>query len=105
MNALIKLDDIILAPHYSTILLDKLQNYNARETDILGIMVKIADEGSGKVRENYIEKYSTSKDVSLLTRGSAIAGAILKKQVLIQLPSPLHLQGEPIPVELQLLGK
>ena len=79
MNALIKLDDIILAPHYSTILLDKLQNYKVSETDILGIMVKIADEGSGKVREDYIEKCSTSKDVSLLTRGSAIAGAILKE--------------------------
>jgi choline dehydrogenase-like flavoprotein len=79
MNALIELDDIILAPHYSTILFDKLQKYKARETDVLGIMVKIADEGSGKVREDYVEKFSTSKDVSLLTRGSAIAGAILKE--------------------------
>ncbi len=79
MNALIKLDDLILAPHYSSILLDKLQNYNASENDIFGIMVKIADEGSGKVREDYIEKYSTSKDVSLLTQGSAVAGAILKE--------------------------
>ena len=31
----------------------------------------------GKVRENCIEKYSTSNDVSLLARGSAVAGAIL----------------------------
>ena len=33
MNALIKLDDLILAPHYSGILHDKLQKYHAdRET-------------------------------------------------------------------------
>ena len=79
MNALIKLDDLILSPHYSTILLDKLKKYHVRETDILGIMIKIADEGSGKVREDYIEKYSTSKDVSLLSQGSAVAGAILQE--------------------------
>jgi len=79
MNALIKLDDLILSPHYSTILLDKLKKYHVRETDILGIMIKIADEGSGKVREDYIEKYSTSKDVSLLSKGSAVAGAILQE--------------------------
>ena len=79
MNALIKLDDLILSPHYSTILHDKLKNYRIRETDILGMMIKIGDEGSGKVRENHIEKYSTSKDVSLITKGSAVAGAILKE--------------------------
>ena len=79
MNALIKLDDLIMAPHYSGILYDNLKNYGARENDLLGIMIKIADEGSGKVRENYIEKYSTAKDVSLLTKGSAAAGAILKE--------------------------
>jgi len=79
MNALIKLDDLILSPHFSTILLDKLKKNHVRETDILGIMIKIGDEGSGKVREHHIEKYSTSKDVSLITKGSAVAGAILKE--------------------------
>lgn len=79
MNALIKLDDLIMAPHYSGLLLDNLKNYGASENDILGIMIKIADERSGKVREDYIEKYSTAKDVSLLAKGSAAAGAILKE--------------------------
>jgi choline dehydrogenase-like flavoprotein len=79
MNALIKLDELLLAPHYSSILHDKLQKYHVQEKDILGIMIKISDESSGKVREDYIEKFSTSKDVSLLTEGSAVAGSILKE--------------------------
>ncbi len=79
MNALIKLDDLILAPHYSTILHDKLHGFSARETDILGMMIKIPDEPCGKVREDYIEKYSTSQDVSLLAEGSAVAGTILSE--------------------------
>ena len=56
MNALIKLDDLIMAPHYSGILYNNLKDCGTRENDILGIMIKIADEGSGKVRENYIRK-------------------------------------------------
>jgi choline dehydrogenase-like flavoprotein len=79
MNALIKLDDIILAPHYSSILYDNMQKIHAKQGDILGIMVKIVDESSGKVREDYVEKFSTSNDVSLLTKGSAVAGTILKE--------------------------
>ena len=77
MNALIKLDDLILAPHYSSILEDKLRKFHASAEDILGMMIKIGDEPSGKVREDYIEKFSTSSDVSLLAKGSAVAGAIL----------------------------
>ena len=34
---------------------------------------------SGKVREGYIEKYSTANDVALLAKGSAASGAILKE--------------------------
>jgi choline dehydrogenase-like flavoprotein len=79
MNALITLDDLILSPHYSGILYDKLKQSGAREDDILGLMIKIGDEGSGKVRDSYIEKYSTAKDVSLLAKGSAVAGTILKE--------------------------
>jgi len=79
MNALIKLDDLIMAPHYSGLLFNNLKKTGARENDILGMMIKIADERSGKVREDYIEKYSTAKDVGLLTKGSAAAGAILKE--------------------------
>lgn len=75
MNALIEFDDIILSPHYSTILLDKIKD--AEKADIIGIMVKIKDEPSGRVTEDRVIKYNTQKDVELLSRGSAIAGAIL----------------------------
>jgi choline dehydrogenase-like flavoprotein len=77
MNAFIKLDGIILAPHYSTILLEKFKANNTRKEDVIGIMVKIKDEPSGIVKMNSITKENTSQDVELLSRGSAIAGAIL----------------------------
>lgn len=79
MNAFIKFDGIILSPHYSEILVDKLRNFKARNNDILGIMVKIKDEASGKVLKNTVIKPNTAKDVELLSRGSAIAGSILKE--------------------------
>jgi choline dehydrogenase-like flavoprotein len=75
MNALIEVEDIILSPHYSTILLNKIEG--AKKEDILGIMVKIKDEPSGRVTEDSVIKNNTQKDVELLSRGSAIAGAIL----------------------------
>jgi choline dehydrogenase-like flavoprotein len=60
-------------------LFNDLKKYNVDKSDILGIMVKIGDEPSGKVRENHIEKYSTEKDVKLLAKGAAVAGSILKE--------------------------
>lgn len=77
MNTLIKLDEVIISPHYSEILKEKLRPYGAGKKDILGMMVKIKDEGSGRVTENSVEKFNTSKDVELLSRGSAIVGSIL----------------------------
>ena len=78
MNALIKKsDDVILAPHFSEILVDKLSAQGARTRDIIGLMVKIKDEASGRVREDSIVKYSTANDVALLAEGSALAGSIL----------------------------
>lgn len=79
MNALIKLDDIILSPHYSEILVEKLKSFKARKKDILGMMVKIKDDASGRVTDNSVVKHNTSRDVELLSRGSAIAGSILKE--------------------------
>lgn len=79
MNALITLDDVILGPHYSEMLVDKLNKFKATKNDILAMMIKIGDEPSGKVREDRIEKFSTSNDVSLLSKGAAVAGAILKE--------------------------
>jgi len=77
MNALVTLDDVILSPHYSEILANNLKTFNATNKDILSMMVKIPDEPSGKVREDYIEKFSTAKDVGLLSKGASAAGAIL----------------------------
>jgi len=77
MYALIKQDDIILSPHYSEILVDKLKDKKARKKDILGMMIKIKDDASGKVTPDSVVKHSTARDVELLSRGSAIAGSIL----------------------------
>ncbi|OPY24695.1 MAG: choline dehydrogenase [Methanobacterium sp. PtaU1.Bin242] len=77
MYALIKQDDIILSPHYSEILVDKLKDKKARKKDILGMMIKIKDDASGKVTPDSVVKHSTARDVELLSCGSAIAGSIL----------------------------
>jgi choline dehydrogenase-like flavoprotein len=77
MNALIKLDDMVLGPHFSEILVNKLKKYKARKKDILGLMVKIKDESSGKVTQDDVIKLNTAEDVALLARGTAIAGAVL----------------------------
>ncbi len=77
MNALIKLDDIVLAPHFSEILVNKLKKYKARKKDVIGMMVKIKDEPSGKVTQDNVIKFNTAEDVALLAEGSAIAGSIL----------------------------
>ncbi len=79
MNALIKLDNIILAPHFSEILVNKLEKYKARKKDVLGMMIKIKDEPSGKVTPQSVVKFNTPEDIALLARGTAIAGSILTK--------------------------
>ncbi len=77
MNALIKLDDIVLAPHFSEVLVNKLKKYKAKKKDVLGMMIKIKDEPSGKVTQEDVVKFNTAEDVALLAEGSAIAGSIL----------------------------
>lgn len=77
MNALIIGDNIVMAPHYSEIIVKKLEKYKARRKDILGMMVKIKDEPSGKVTKDEVIKFNTANDVALLGMGSAMAGAIL----------------------------
>ncbi|MEN4017463.1 MAG: GMC oxidoreductase [Methanobacterium sp.] len=77
MNAFIKLNDIIMAPHYSEILVKKLEKFKAGKKDILGMMVKIKDQPSGKVTQSDVIKFNTANDVALLAKGSAIAGSIL----------------------------
>ncbi len=77
MNALIMLDDIVMAPHFSEILWRKLKKFKARKKDILGMMVKIKDESSGRVTADSVIKNNTANDVALLAQGSAMVGSIL----------------------------
>ena len=61
-----------LSPHYSNQLTTFIQEkgYPARPQDILGIMVKIADEANGMIKDDgTIEKQLTTKDMELLKEG------------------------------------
>ncbi len=61
-----------LSPHFSNQLIELLENkgVNANPEDIVGIMVKIADEANGKVNEDKsIEKTLTKRDLDLLKEG------------------------------------
>ncbi|EKF84968.1 GMC family oxidoreductase N-terminal domain-containing protein [Methanobacterium formicicum] len=77
MNSLLKKEGFILAPHYSSLLIPRIGQNRIQEKDILGMMVKIPDESSGRVDENCVFKQSTANDVGLLAEGCATAGAIL----------------------------
>ncbi|MGF7117784.1 FAD-dependent oxidoreductase [Methanobacterium oryzae] len=61
-----------LAPHFSNQIVSLLENkgYNANSEDVLGIMVKIADEANGKINnDKSIEKPLTERDLKLLKEG------------------------------------
>jgi choline dehydrogenase-like flavoprotein len=75
MNALLERKNLIIAPHFSSILADKIPN--AESEDILGMMVKIKDDNQGQVTTDNVVKYSTARDVGLLCEGAAMAGSIL----------------------------
>ncbi len=77
MNSLLKKEGFILAPHYSSFLISRIGQSHIQEKDILGMMVKIPDESSGRVDESGVFKQSTANDVGLLAEGCATAGAIL----------------------------
>ncbi|EKQ52302.1 MAG: choline dehydrogenase-like flavoprotein [Methanobacterium sp. Maddingley MBC34] len=77
MNSLLKKDGFLLAPHYSSLLTSRFDKLGIPEKDILGMMVKIPDESSGRVDESGVFKQSTANDVGLLAEGCATAGAIL----------------------------
>ena len=78
MNGLYKKENgFILAPHYSSLLISRINQNQVTEKDILGMMVKIPDESSGWVDEHGVFKQSTSQDVGLMAEGCATAGAIL----------------------------
>ncbi|HML04359.1 MAG TPA: FAD-dependent oxidoreductase [Methanobacterium sp.] len=61
-----------LSPHFSGQLISLLENkgFDANFEDIMGIMVKIADEANGKINlDKSIEKTLTKRDMDLLKEG------------------------------------
>jgi len=77
MNALIVGRNFVLAPHYSVLLNENIDDDNIKKSDILGIMVKIPDDNHGKIIGGKIVKKNTIKDVRFIAEGAATAGAIL----------------------------
>ncbi|MDI6723694.1 MAG: GMC family oxidoreductase N-terminal domain-containing protein [Methanobacterium sp.] len=61
-----------ISPHFSNKLVSLLEDkgFNANPEDIMGLMVKIADESNGKIiTDKSIEKPLTERDIELLKRG------------------------------------
>ena len=61
-----------LSPHFSTQIIPLLEDkgFNPNPEDIMGIMVKIADEANGKINcDKSVEKPVTKKDIDLLKEG------------------------------------
>lgn len=79
MNALAIGNDYILSPHFSTYAASFLKEngYDIENKDILSIMVKIPDDGLGKIENGKVIKYNSINDIKRLAEGSAAAGAIL----------------------------
>ncbi|WP_048190695.1 FAD-dependent oxidoreductase [Methanobacterium sp. SMA-27] len=70
-----------LSPHFSNQLIPLIEEkgYNPRPEDIIGLMVKIADEANGKIGEDgKIEKKLTQGDLDLLTEGYKKSVELLK---------------------------
>ncbi|HEX7468978.1 MAG TPA: GMC family oxidoreductase N-terminal domain-containing protein, partial [Methanobacterium sp.] len=70
-----------LSPHFSNQLIPliKEKGFNPSPEDIMGLMVKIADEANGKIYENgTIEKEITVRDLNLLKEGYNKSVELLK---------------------------
>lgn len=79
MNGLAIGKHYILAPHFSQFIAEQLKDKGIESKDILSIMVKVPDEGIGKIENGNVEKFNSIKDIQYLAEGSAVAGAILIK--------------------------
>ncbi|MDR2873457.1 MAG: GMC family oxidoreductase N-terminal domain-containing protein [Methanobrevibacter sp.] len=77
MNALFIGKNFVLAPHYSIILNQNINDDSIEKKDILSIMVKIPDDTYGKIKEGKVVKQNSIKDVRFIAEGAATAGAIL----------------------------
>jgi choline dehydrogenase-like flavoprotein len=70
-----------LAPHFSNQLIPliKEKGYNPRPEDVMGLMVKIADEANGKImKDGRIKKKLTERDLNLLKEGYNKSVQLLK---------------------------
>ncbi len=79
MALFIKRDGYLLSPHYSSFLVPYLSSkgIKALPSDVLGIMVKIADEPTGVVERDRVIKDLSNKDAGLLERGKKEAEDLL----------------------------
>ncbi|MDW7970284.1 MAG: GMC family oxidoreductase N-terminal domain-containing protein [Nitrososphaerota archaeon] len=79
MAIFINREGYLLSPHYSIFLLPKIlsKGIRANKEEILGIMVKIADEPNGIVKLDSVEKPITRRDFDLLERGKKEAEELL----------------------------
>ena len=70
-----------ISPHFSNQLIPLIEEkgFNAKAQDVMGVMVKIADESNGKIyRDGRIEKELTSRDINLLKKGYDKSVELLK---------------------------
>uniref|UniRef100_A0A7C3J4X6 GMC family oxidoreductase n=1 Tax=Candidatus Methanomethylicus mesodigestus TaxID=1867258 RepID=A0A7C3J4X6_9CREN len=69
----------LISPHYSTLLLPEIRKkgIDAKETDLLSLMVKIEDEPAGEVTQSSVRKPITERDALLLEAGKREALEIL----------------------------
>lgn len=79
MTFFIKREGYLLSPHYSILLYPKIlsKDIKANKEEILGIMVKIADEPNGVVKLDSVEKPITRRDLDLLEKGKKEAEELL----------------------------
>lgn len=78
MNAFVKGEHFILAPHFSTFI-TKQKDKGIEDKDILSIMIKVPDEGKGSIKNGIVKKENTIQDIQYLAEGCGVAGAILEK--------------------------
>lgn len=81
MALFVKREGYLLSPHYSSYLVQRLmqRGIEAKPSDVLGIMVKIEDEPTGKVKQDGVEKGITRRDALLIEAGRREAIDILTK--------------------------
>ncbi len=79
MAIFIKREDYLISPHYSVFLLPNLlsKGIKANPDDIIGLMIKIADEPIGIVSKDKVLKKLTKKDLEKLEKGKKEAEELL----------------------------